>query len=95
MVEQPAPGEQEIRVISGMEWVCREILKGVANSAVEAATSTEAAATLKEWTDYRPVRTRSAKEERFLYKMLDQLEKEDEERRVKLEKKVTKATKLM
>ena len=41
------------------------------------------------------MRTRSAKEERFLYRMLDQLDREQEERRVKLEKKVAKARKQM
>ena len=41
------------------------------------------------------MRTRSAKEEGFLYRMLDQLDREQEERRVKLEKKVAKARKQM
>ena len=90
-----ATTQQEIRVISGIEWVCRELLKEVANTAVEVATSTEAAADLEEWNEGRPMRTRSAKEERFLYRMLDQLDREQEERRVKLEKKISKARKQM
>ena len=67
-----------------------EIVKGVANSAVEVATSTEAAATLEEWTESRPVRTRTAKEERFLHRMLDQLDKENKEMRLRLEKRKKK-----
>ena len=37
-------------------WVCRELLKEVANTA-------EAAADLEEWKESRPMRTRSAKGE--------------------------------
>ena len=43
------------------------------------ATSTEAAANLDEWTESGPVSTRTAKKKRFLHRMLDQLDKEDEE----------------
>ena len=53
-----ATTQQEIRVISGVESVCRELLKEVANTAAEVATSTEAAADLEEWNESRPIRTR-------------------------------------
>ena len=57
-----------------MEWVCREIVKGVANSAVEVATSIEAAANLDEWTESGPVSTRTAKKKRFLHRMLGKMD---------------------
>ena len=73
-----ATTQQEIRVISGMESVCRELLKEVANTAAEVATSTEAAADLEEWNESRPMRTRSAKELRFLYRMKDEFKVKDD-----------------
>ena len=44
-----ATGQSELRVVSGLE--CREILKGVANLAVEVAGNLEAAGDWEEWVE--------------------------------------------
>ena len=57
-------------------------MKRVANSAVEVAVSMEAAADMEEWIEMEPASTRTSKEGKFLHRMLDQLDKEDEEKRI-------------
>ena len=50
---------------------------------------------MEEWIEMEPASTRRPKEERFLHRMLDQLDKEDEEKRIKIEKRVAKARGMM
>ena len=55
----------------------------------------KAATDLEEWIESEPVSRRTAKGEKFLHMMLDQLDKKDEERRVRIEKNVAQARRVM
>ena len=49
-------GQSTLRVVTGLEWTMREILKGVANLAVDVSEDTGVAADCEEWTEQKPVR---------------------------------------
>ena len=57
-------GQSTIKVVTGLEWMMREVLKGVANLAVDVPEATGVAADWEEWTDQVPSRKRSDKEEK-------------------------------
>ena len=80
---------------SGQTRRVRAVNKGVANLAVDVSEDTRAAADWEEWTDQKPVRQRSEKEERFLHRMLHEVDKESRKEESRKEKKVAKAIKMM
>jgi hypothetical protein len=65
-----------------MEWVCREIIKEVANCG--------GGKQQRQWMEREPASTRTSKEEEFLHRMQDQLDKEDDEKRIKKGKRIAK-----
>ena len=49
-------GQSMLRLVSGLECMMREILKGVANLAVDVSEDTGVSADCEEWTEQKPVR---------------------------------------
>ena len=88
-------GQSTIKVVTGLEWMMREVLKGVANLAVDVSEATGVAADWEEWTDQVPSRKRSDKEEKFLHRMLLELDKEARRGEVMNEKRVARARRKM
>ena len=56
-------GQSTIKVVTGLEWMMREILKGLANLAVDVSEAIREAADWKEWTDQKQSKASSEKEE--------------------------------
>ena len=96
-----ASSQSRIKVYTGQEWMCRELLKEAANSAVARSELLQGVAGWEEWqAEEEPVLpARSEREEQYLWAMLRVLDKESagEERRANIKKKkmVTKARKKM
>ena len=83
-------GQAKLKVFSGLEWLSREVLKDVANKAVELSEMMKDA---KEWEDWDGeeatlVPRRSEEEEKYLWSMLKEVDKEvaREEKRAKAKK---------
>ena len=72
-----AAGQAKLKV-SGLEWLCREVLKEVANSAVVIADMLEGAKEWEEWEGEEDahVSRRSEEEEKYLWSMLKYIDKE-------------------
>ena len=94
--------QARLKFYSGIEWVMRELIKECTHKAVELATLTEGAATWDQWESTEGVTresVRTDKEERLLWRMLEEMDNEDAkvEKKVKLkkEKKVILARKKM
>jgi hypothetical protein len=73
----------------------REILKGVANLAVDVSEATGVAAVWEKLTDQQPSRVRSEKKEKFPQRMLVEVDKESRRDKVRREKRVARARKKM
>ena len=86
---------------SGLEWLSREILKEVANSAVDIAEMLEDAKKWEEWEGKEDAQTprRSEEEEKCLWYMLKEVDKkvarEEKRAKAKKTKEVAKARKRM
>ena len=80
--------------LSGQEWFCKQILLRVAEQAVELSTMMQGVNAWEEWEEQRTIR-RESKEEKYLWKMLDEQDREMWKAREKEKKKkaakVTKA----
>ena len=98
---KPAKNQSKMTVYSGLAWMCREILKEVANSAVAVGEQMAGVADWEEWEVEPTMGTarRTEREESYLWAMLRVLDRESagEERRSKARKKkvVEKARKKM
>ena len=96
-----AIGQAKLRIFSGLEWLSREVLKEVANKAVERSEMLEEAKEWEEWEGEEDAKVprRSEEEERYLWSMLKEVDKEiaREEKRFKAKKtkEVAKARKRM
>ena len=71
----------KLLTISGLAWTCRQLLKEVADKAVEWSDLTEGVAEWEEWREESVEDTclrsrRNPSEERKLWKILDELDKE-------------------
>ena len=66
-----AVGQAKLKVFTGLEWLSREVLKEVANKAVEISEMLEEAKERKEWEveEDAQVSRRSEEEERYLWSM--------------------------
>ena len=98
---ETTPGQAKLKVFSGLEWLSREILKEVANNAVDIAEMLEEAKKWEEWEGKEDAQMprRSEEEENYLWYMLKEVDKEvaREEKRSKAKKsrEVAKARKRM
>ena len=89
-VEDHRKAQTKIKVYSGLAWLCREIVKEVANTAATLAELAEGVAEWEEWQEEEEhqVSKRSEKEERYLWQRLNEIDKElaREEKRLKAKK---------
>ena len=98
---KPAKNQSKMKIYSGLEWMCREILKEVANSAVAMGEIMQGVADWEEWSGEEKTftRRRSEREEKYLWAMLRVLDKQSggEEGRLKVNQKkvVTRTRKRM
>ena len=88
-----------LKFYSGVEWVMRELIKECTHKAVELASLTEGAATGGEWESRDEVERepiKPTKEEKHLWWILTELDKEDarKEKKEKLKEKLKKAKKV-
>ena len=69
---KPANNQSRMKIYSGLEWMCREILKEVANSAVAMGEVMQGVADWEEWSGEEKTftRRRSEREEKYLWAML-------------------------
>ena len=98
---EPARNQSKMKVYSGLEWMCRELLKEAANSAVAMGELMLGVAGWEEWLgeEQHMGPRRSEREEKYLWAMLRVVDKQSagEEKRLKTKQKkvVAKARKRM
>ena len=85
------PRQSEIKVITGVEWLSREIVRECSHRAVEYAELLKGADAWEEWQEAASTEqecTRPSKEERYLWAILNELDKEEykSEQRVQAKK---------
>ena len=89
---KPAKNQSRMKIYSGLEWMCREILKEVANSAVAMGEVMQGVADWEEWAGEEKTftRRRSEREEKYLWAMLRVLDKQSagEEKRSRIKQTV-------
>ena len=100
--ERKSTEQGKLNVFTGVEWLCRDVIKEVANSAVDISDWSKVAEEWEEWKedDERgQISKRSEREEKFLWRMLDEadkvLKKEERKEKAKKVKKIQKAREKM
>ena len=101
-VAEGAGRQGTIKLLSGVEWMSRRLIGEVLAEAIEISRVTSSAETWEEWEEESSqpgVRQRSRKEEKWLWRVLDELDREDARRvakegRVQM-KKIEKARQRM
>jgi hypothetical protein len=82
--------QSKLKPVTGVEWFCRQILREVTGTVVEIGLDREGVAEWEEWEEEPIHRQWSSKEERSLWKILEELDKADH-RAAKLKEKKEKA----
>ena len=83
----------KIITYSGLEWLCRQVLKEVADRAVELSGYMAGVELWEEWEEEvldQPSSSRSVKEERRLWRALDECDREEAKEVARVAKKVVK-----
>ena len=73
--ERKTTGQGKMTVFTGVEWLCRDVLKEVANSAVDNSDWAKVAEGWEEWIEDDEIGKSSEREEKFLWGMMDEADK--------------------